>query len=295
MAASNSSYPNLGKNIRGLRKSFGETQLDLALAIGAGPTAISQYESGDRMPERDLLFRIAKHYRITENELLHGNFENLKNLTRLPIDDADFSMTMLSKMFPLICTPQALEDPEFKQAFAIHTRMIEALKTGEGFDEGAIERCMELYKTAGNNGLYEATANHLWWLMFLGFLTGFCTPRLIDNLDVLDTSKITPKDIFGGILPEFDDATNESEFDTSADLAAFLEECEVDIIVDIALLRKSKEFADLGDFYLALRHKFNLLSNTLSAEMNSAVGDELLLTFSIMGNQYCKNFSFTDK
>ena len=296
MALTNNNYPNLGKNIRGLRKAFGETQLDLALSIRAsGPNVISQYESGERMPERDYLLRIAKHYRITENELLHGNFENMRVLTKFPVGDSDFGMTMLAKMFPLICTPKALENSKFKEAYTIHTRLINELKEGENFEEEKIEQCLEIYKEASRNGLDEATANHLWWLMFLGFLTVFFTPRLIETLDVADINGITSKDVFGGILPSFDEADSEREFDTNQDRLEFLEKCEIDLVVDIALLRKSKEYSDLGDYYLALRHKFSLLRNTLSAEMNSAVGDELLLTFSLMGNKYCDNFMTASK
>jgi len=62
MSKPNTNYPNLGKNIRCLRKAFGETQLDLAIAIGAsGSNVISQYESGERIPERDYLLKMAKH------------------------------------------------------------------------------------------------------------------------------------------------------------------------------------------------------------------------------------------
>ena len=37
-------YYKLPSNIRGLRKTFGESITDLALAIGVGNTAVSNYE-----------------------------------------------------------------------------------------------------------------------------------------------------------------------------------------------------------------------------------------------------------
>lgn len=296
MSGTNTNYPNLGKNIRGLRKAFGETQLDLAIVIGAsGSNVISQYESGERMPERDYLLRIAKHYRITENELLHSNFENMRNMSHLPIGDKNANMMMLLEMFPVISTPEALENADFKEAYALHCRLIDELIAGEGFEENDINRCIELYKTASENGLDEATANHLWWLMLFGFLTWFITPRLVDSFDNIGADKITVKDVFDGILPSFNEEGSETEFDTNSNRIEFLEENEIDLVVDIALLRHSKEYADLGDYYLALRHKFSLLRNTLSMEMNSAVGDELLLTFALMENKYCKNFTSTSK
>lgn len=39
-------YYKLPSNIRGLRKTFGESITDLALAIGVGNTAVSNYELG---------------------------------------------------------------------------------------------------------------------------------------------------------------------------------------------------------------------------------------------------------
>ena len=293
MSGTTANYPNLGKNIRGLRKAYGETLLDLALAIGAnGPSAISQYESGKRMPERDYLIRIAKHYRITENELLNGNYGNMPSLIRLPVGDREYGMSMIGKMFPLICTPQALDNPEFKEAYKIHKKLIDELIAGDmDLEEEKIDLCMDLYKKASRDGVVEAIANHLWWLMLAGFFAVFCTPRLLESLDIIDADKITIKDLFASILPSFDEENSENEFDTNPHRLAFLEENEVDLLVDIILLRKSKEYSDLGDFYLALRHKFSLLRNTLSIEMNSAVGDELFRTFSIMGNKYCDSFT----
>ncbi len=48
---------NLGKNIRSLRTSYGESQLDLALALDLqSSSAISNYEKGIREPDRERTF-----------------------------------------------------------------------------------------------------------------------------------------------------------------------------------------------------------------------------------------------
>ena len=86
-------YYKLGENIRGLRRLYGETQLDLAIAIDVKPTTISNYEMGERLPERtierDVLIRIAKHYMITEDELLNGDFSNTKKFNNYKINDIE--------------------------------------------------------------------------------------------------------------------------------------------------------------------------------------------------------------
>lgn len=291
MALKSYPYTNLGKNIQSLRKAYGETQQDLANILGLGsPSVISQYESGERMPKPDCLFRIAKHYRITETELLRGNFENMSDLTQLPLSEQDLGAAMLTKMFPLICSPKGLENPKFKEAYSIHTRLLEELRTEDDFESDKIETCLELYKEARRERLVDAAANHLWWLMFLGFALVACTPHFMDYLDVMSDFKISGKELFGAFLPSFGEEVSKEEFDTEQNRAAFLEEYGKELWGDIALLRSSKEYSDLGDYYLALCYELNLLRNDHSAEMNKVIGSELLLTFSVMGNKYCKAF-----
>lgn len=282
---------NLGKNIRRLRKSYGETQLDLAIAIGvSGSSVISQYESGERVPEREYLFRIAKHYRITEYELLNGDFKDTRKFASLPVGDATFGMEVLKRMLPIVCTERAREHPKFKDAYVLHNHILDAIMEDAEIEEDDFEKCLDLYKAARAEGIVEAAANHLWWLMFIGFAMSQCTPQLIEYIDMEDISKITGKSFFRGYLPSFDETSNEKEVDANQDRSEFLKENELDLVIDIMLLRKSKEFSDLGDYYLALRHIFSLLRNTLDPEMNKLVGGELLLTFSLMGNKYCDDF-----
>lgn len=285
-------FYKLGANIRGLRKGYGETQLDLAMAIGVETTAISNYELGERVPERDVLLKIAKHYRITENELLHGNFANLKNMSKMPINDKEYNKVMFDKMLPLICTDKALENAKFKEAYDMHQEMYGLIIDGEEFDTDKIERCMDLYDAAREEGIIEGAANYLWWLFFFSFIFSFLTPKMLDNIAALKKKDATIKDIIhNGYLPSFDNEPTDKE--TQEFLEArkgFIEDNEVSMVVNIYRLKHTQEYQDLGDYYLALYYKFDIISNTLSPEMNSAVGDEMMLAFSLMGNSHADNF-----
>lgn len=287
------SFYKLGANIRGLRKGYGETQLDLATAIGVETTAISNYELGERIPERDVLLKIAMHYRITENELLHGNFANLKNVSKMPITDKEYNKAMLDKMLPFICTDKALENAKFKDAYSMHQEMYTSIVDGEEFDTDRIERCMDLYDAAIGEGVIEGAANYLWWLFFFSFTFSFLTPKMLDNIAAFKQKNATVKDIIhNGYLPSFDDEPMAE--DTQEFLAArksFIEDNEVSMVVNISRLKHTQEYQDLGDYYLALYYKLDIISNTQSPEMNSAVGDEMLLAFSLMGNPYAKSFT----
>lgn len=149
MATSNLNYSKLGPNIRGLRESYGETQLDLAFAIGLNSTgAIANYENGDRIPTRDTLIKIAKHYHVTESELIFSNFSNLKNISDYPLHDQVYNEASLNKLLPLICTDQALENDSFKRAYKLHQTLYDCIVHGTDADPDLLDECTKLYKAA---------------------------------------------------------------------------------------------------------------------------------------------------
>lgn len=57
------------KKLKGLRRSCGLTQKDVADAIGVSQVTVCQWENGDNMPRADKLAAIAKLYGCTIDEL----------------------------------------------------------------------------------------------------------------------------------------------------------------------------------------------------------------------------------
>lgn len=60
----------IGQNIRRLRLKNGETQKQLADALGYGPTTIANYESGYRQPDIQTVSEIALRYGVSIDALL---------------------------------------------------------------------------------------------------------------------------------------------------------------------------------------------------------------------------------
>ena len=133
-------YYKLPSNIRGLRKTFGESITDLALAIGVGNTAVSNYELGDRIPDRDVLKRIAKHYHITENELVHGDYSNMKPMYNDTMLDQQYNINMMEKMLPGICSPRALENNNFKQAYLLDEKIFNCIINQKAMSQQTVDK-----------------------------------------------------------------------------------------------------------------------------------------------------------
>lgn len=58
-----------GKIIKDLRKASGETQEDIASAIGTSSPLISQWETGARTPSTPMLLHLAKHFGVSIDAL----------------------------------------------------------------------------------------------------------------------------------------------------------------------------------------------------------------------------------
>lgn len=64
------SEKSFGARLREVRKAHGETQPELAKALGVSRSAVSMYESGEREPKYELLSAIAAHYGVDTDYLL---------------------------------------------------------------------------------------------------------------------------------------------------------------------------------------------------------------------------------
>lgn len=286
-------YPYLSSNIKSLRRVYGEEQLDLANAIGLTIPAVSYYERGERIPKRDIIARIAKHYRITEDELLYSDLSNMKNISNRPLYDPIFNCKVMDKMFPLINAPSALENEKFKQAYTLHTKNLELILkeavVPESLEEDIL-RILELYSKSRDEGIVEGAANHLSLVMMMGVSFSFVTPLLLDNPDFFKKKGRTMKDyLHNGYLPVFDEPPDET-IDALEELKKdFLNEYEAQILLDIYQLKHSAKYVDLGDYYFALRYMLDLCSNSQSSALNTAVGSELMSSYSLLKNPFAEN------
>ena len=288
----NKAYYKLGLNISGFREFYGLTQTELAEKINVTKQAISQYELGVNVPQRDILLRICRCFQITENELINGNYENMETITGAPVHDKDFQTEMLNRLLPCISSDLAMEDKCFYEAYVLHQGLYKSFIDGINFDEALIDKCLDLYEKSFRNGVIEGVANYLWWIMFFAAIKSISSPQLIENAKKLEKNRISFKEFLrDGMLNSSDtDFKSEEDKEFLKSRINFVKENELEIFTKIRLLKMSKEYSDLGDYYLAFIYLFNLIQNNKSTELNCAIGYELMNTYSILGNQYTQKF-----
>ena len=91
----------LASNLKHLRKSYGETQEELAKALYLEKNTISQYESGSRKPDEETLKGIAKRYGVTMDLLLYEDLSFVPDMLAY-YSDIDSNFLMVSGIFQYI-------------------------------------------------------------------------------------------------------------------------------------------------------------------------------------------------
>ncbi len=259
-------YYKLGLNIRALREAFGETQVQLAKAVGLKDgKSISNYEVGERTPERDILLEIAKHYRITENELIYGDFTGIKIISDIPITDKEYQKYSLEKMLPIVKSEKALKNVDFREAYEIHKRMCASLS---------------------DNGTIQTETDTLDWIMLFGFVVSFVSPKL---LEMHDSDSLT-LDAFlkEGFLRSLSSDSEKKQWELER--LEYVKDNLQEVLLNIYILKENKEYTELADFYIALGYLLGFNIGDKSEELCAAIGIEMMNLFSILGNPYADQF-----
>lgn len=285
------SVDNTSKNIRNLRIAYGETQMDLAYALGLNsPATIAMYEKGSRTPKHDVRQKIGAHYMMTEDELVHGDFSRL-NVVSLPFDDTVKMQEMTTTFLPIICTDKALADPLFRKGYETHISMYKDMKAGKEFDQKDYDICMNAYiESCESNDTLESAANCLWWLLLTGM--GMANAQMFDGIKALEKKQIEKAEFLKKYyLHNFDDDYYyKDEAQRNKERHEFLEDSEEVIVTLLRKLKASPQWPDLADYYTAFRYNFCIVNNNLSDNMNRTVGGEMMWAIATLGNKYANTF-----
>ena len=284
-------YRKLGWNVKCLREAYRLTEEQLAYAVGITRQAICNYENGSRIPNRDIIVKLASHFNITEDELIYGDFSNMTYPGEM-IENTEAVKNSVDIYLPMLSSETALKNSSFKNALASHQAIYAGLKCGVPYSDSELEKCTELYEIALNEGVIEGAGNLLWWFMFMGM--GYSHYELLDGVEALENHLISGEEF---LQRHYLKNCDEESRNVSPEIAEvrrerrqFLRESEEQIRFLLQTLKNDSEYSDLADYYLALRYCLGVVYNNNSDALNKTIGEEMMVAFSHWGNKYVLDF-----
>ena len=164
-------------------------------------------------------------------------------------------MSVMRAMFPFVSAKAALQEKHFTKGYACSCRIFamenrEEWASMKQYLEAALEEYQRSYEEAGT---VESVANLLWALC-VGYASS------VDG----------------------ETAENAREEYTGS--------CYETGMLLMGILRESKEYAALAEYYFALQYFIGMVGNKGGVEFNRTVGVELMKALVILGNPYAVSF-----
>lgn len=265
----------IGKNIRYLRKFYGETQEELGYAIGVEHNTISSYENARTEPDANTIALIADHYTVTPETITNSDLATMKDF-----DIVDFA-TIFTKhidcLIPIIELPEEEKDEELSNVIERQKTAFEEIMSGETGSISKAFDCLIEYMDMYENGnkRMELIANFIGlWIVFLG-VERSSTHVAQNNSAALKQVDLTADEI---------EKMGESFF-SEEEYKEALSDLN-DLLID---LRKSK-YTDLAYYYMALRLilAVKLIDSDFSRTVS--IGSDMMREFAKVKNKYAQRY-----
>ncbi len=272
----------IGTNIKKLREYNNETQEELAKRLHRSKSTISEYENGKKIPVKDALTEISKHYGVTVDELINSDFTNLNNKnSKIKIEDIHEKIDL---MFPTFGLEKKTNNIHLNKAYLIIRRINRGVN---GLEEMNGKLIVDAYTELINATSYyvedeQELAANLLWVLFFWWTNLVDVSWQREILLKYKLSKISQDDLL-----EVDRKATKGYIEKRK---RFIEDFDELIFSAIKELKANKDWSDLGDYYLALKYAFNIVNTELSIEQNKVVGFQMMYSFGKTGNKYALQF-----
>lgn len=277
----------LASNLKHLRKSYGETQEELAKALYLEKNTISQYESGSRKPVEETLKGIAKRYGVTIDSLLYEDLSFFPDITAY-YSNIDSNSLTTARMYPIYKLDKRF-DTKTIRAFEAHKQLL--FGSSEEKDEVDIDLIVDAYDEAyekfdiDSDEFLVIAVNSLSLYMYL------CSSIFNEESgkqlkDFILKDKRSKKEIssfvLNIVLPNF----NDNEIKTPQ----FKRDIDESFLYLIEILKETRKYSKVADYFFALRYMLNLVDNNNDYATNQLIGSELITGLSRLNNPYAKRF-----
>ena len=266
-------------NLRNLRRAYGETQEQLGTVIYTEKNTISSYENGHRMPSEKTLSDIAKHYMISVEELLYSDLTDLESV------DLNYEILWkrIDELFPVVTSGRALQNKDFNSALNAHKALYKNLRMLRTDNLDNIPICLAGYRKAFSEEdiKVEVAADFVALWLMAKLITA--VPVIINDRPALLYQAARKDEAVKKIIENNDSSVEED----LAGMRGYLDEEMTEMIPEmLILIKKSKEWSDLADYYLALQYICNVVENGLDWEFNRRIGIEMLMALASVENEY---------
>ncbi len=277
----------LPSNLKHLRKSYGETQEELANALHLEKSTISQYENGSRKPDEEILKRIAKRYGVTMDLLLYEDLSFVPDMLAF-YSNIDSNSLTTARLYPIYNLDKRF-DTKTIRAFEAHKQLL--FGSSEEKDEVDIDLIVDAYDEAyekfdiDSDEFLVIAVNSLSLYMFL-FSSIFNEASVKQVKDFLLKDKKSKKEISSFVLNVVLPSFNDNEVRTPQ----FKRDLNEGLLYLIEILKESRKYSKVADYFFALRYMFNLVDNDYDYATNQLIGAELINGLSKLNNPYAKQF-----
>lgn len=272
----------LGKNIQFMRKLYGETLDELGDVLKLARNTVKGYESGRSEPNLETLVELSKHYGRTVDEMLNVKLYELEGIDSKRIVDMDEMLGVFLHQLPLVESKEANENGYFLKGMLVVKEMLNSFYSGEDVKGTVITDATDFFGEALKEEIYEAGANMLWCIFFL-WTQQYTDLKSLQKLKKrLYLKQVDWKEMIYEIKKDEKKSTNKKH--------AFIADFDETINGLIGILKSMNQWANLGDFYLALRYRLGMIDTGCSNEMNKAVGTQMMISYALLGNQYALDF-----
>lgn len=271
----------LGRNIQHLRIIHCETLDELGNIIHCAKSTVKGYENGSRMPDLQTLQLLSAHYSKPVDELLYSDLTGLGSMS-IDLNSPGYMIEFLQEIFPLHCSDEALKNSNFKKGYDLSQRLLSAFSNAEVLPGNMIVRIFEAFAKASDESKTPEAMANLVWSIFIWWSQISDTNKLLLLQNKLLSKKLSLKDYMSLKDTEAASITEKK--------VGFVSDFDGIITEALETLKAEPEWSNLADYYLALRYVVGMVNTDLSAAMNSAVGMQMMLSFSTLGNNYAFRF-----
>lgn len=275
----------LGRNIQHLRIVYNETLDNLGDIIHCAKSTIKGYENGSRKPDLQTLRLLAGHYNKTVDELLNTDLTGLGSMSIDNLNSPSDIVELMKVILPLQSSEDALKNSDFKRGYDLSQKMLTGFFNAEIIPGNMIVRIFEAFAAAFDETETPEAAANIVWTFFILWTQLFDTNQICSLQNKLLSKKMSLKD-WMSLRDEIDTSVIEKRNSFIADFDEIINEA-------LRVLKVEQEWSDLADYYLALRYVVDMVDTGLSTEMNSAIGMQMMLSFTRLGNSHAFAFCKT--